>query len=508
MTIQRHTTWALGVWLIAAQTASLAEDSRTAHAGRVTESTTIKPLEVDGRESAGDSAAGGGKALASDSWTNNYQAGLKALEHRVYDNAWRRFSRAESESARGGFDNARLVQARLGLARVALAQYDVGRAQKLFTQAVQPARRYFGAASSQYVQALAGLAAVNSLNGDLAKADRLAMQALEICRTTAATDPVETARILELAARLKFALGWSDEAEPLLKEAVSILEKNPGPQNLDLADALTDLGNLHLAQARDSQGQQLLERALTLKESAARYDQPSSLRGTVVFLWHPGAPGVKEIPDDKYPFRVLDLEKIRVATTLVTVGRSSGGRFHAALISITNNDSRRVEMGIGGVELKCVKPVFRNIPELHPDNVDRIYWERAVWDLTWKRPVLANTQRTRSSIGFLRGSPPDIADDYGGNVFGTFGRWAAGPRSIPDIVARERMHARGESILQPGVALATSIGALKLNPVTLGPHESRTGIVFFENQPFEEAMVRVTVGNSIFEFPFTRVEPW
>ena len=131
-----------------------------------------------------------------------------------------------------------------------------------------------------------------------------------------------------------------------------------------------------------------------------------------------------------------------------------------------------------------------------------------MWDLNRRKPVLVNIQRARPNIGQLRGELPDLADNYGGNVFGTYGKWGTVPISLPELAYRERMHARGEAVIGPGPAVESDMGLMNLEPVGIGANESRTGIVFFHNDPFAQAELKVVVGNATFEFPFKSVEPW
>ena len=74
---------------------------------------------------------------------------------------------------------------------------------------------------------------------------------------------------------------------------------------------------------------------------------------------------------------------------------------------------------------------------------------------------------------------------------------------IPDYAAREAYYAKANAIEGAGIAAANTMRGTQLQPQVLGPGQSRTGIVYFEHKPFDEAYLQVYVGNAIFEFPYT-----
>ena len=441
-------------------------------------------------------------------WERYYDSGIDAFRHRIFDLAEQRLLAAERACTALGNENAQLTRTCIALADVYTATESYGKAERLYTKYLPLARKELGTNSADVAQALHGLALVSYVTSNYSHAESLCRQALSIRELILEPDSQYIAESLQLLAKIVAEHGWTEEADELFKQALLIFEKKSGPQNLDLANLLRDMAVFYESQGKDSQARPLFERALAIEETAAKFDQSATLRGLVTFPWNPGSPNCRAIPDNQYPLRYQHANGLRVAVSLINIGRTYGAKVFGALISIANITDKNLEIGLGPVSLEILKPAPKFVEQFEPNPIDRIYLEQTFWYLTWKRPALAKLQITRPSVTKLKGEHSDLPEDYGGNVFGNYGAWNIGPTSLPDIVARERMHARGESILSPGMALLGGIGALGLNPITIQPRESCTGIVFFPAQHFDQAQLKVLIGNVSFEFPFKFIEPW
>lgn len=64
------------------------------------------------------------------------------------------------------------------------------------------------------------------------------------------------------------------------------------------------------------------------------------------------------------------------------------------------------------------------------------------------------------------------------------------------------MEEQAEAVVEEDLIHSRNKGAFGLVPVTLEPFESRTGELFYLNPRKEELLLKVPVGNTIFEFPF------
>ena len=127
-----------------------------------------------------------------------------------------------------------------------------------------------------------------------------------------------------------------------------------------------------------------------------------------------------------------------------------------------------------------------------------------MWDLTQNRPWFANMQKTRNVRGLVPAHGHDLF--RGPNVFGMYGEWTANPRVFPEKFqlepSPERVQYQAEVVVDPNLVQANSMRMLGLTPITLEPFESRTGYLLYLNLRSERLLLKVTIGNSTFEFPF------
>jgi len=127
-----------------------------------------------------------------------------------------------------------------------------------------------------------------------------------------------------------------------------------------------------------------------------------------------------------------------------------------------------------------------------------------IWRLTANKPWLANMQKTRN----IRGLVPAHGHDLfrGPNVFGVYGEWGATSRVLPERFqlepSPENVEEQAQVIVDPSLVRNNQNKTAGLIPVSLEPFESRTGELFYMNPRCENVLLRVYVGNAVFEFPF------
>ena len=179
------------------------------------------------------------------------------------------------------------------------------------------------------------------------------------------------------------------------------------------------------------------------------------------------------------------------------------------LITITNTSNEQAQFELGKVQLfDANKGPYSatEIAQIDPNRIDRIRRERVMWDLTHTRPWLANVQKTRTVRGLV---PPSGHDLFmGPNVFGVWGEWKAVSHTVPVRVgilpSREGLIAQSDQVKAelPGLLSGGYAKYHGLVPIVLEPFESRTGDLFYLNPRDKDVMLRVPVGNAVFEFPF------
>jgi hypothetical protein len=174
------------------------------------------------------------------------------------------------------------------------------------------------------------------------------------------------------------------------------------------------------------------------------------------------------------------------------------------LIAITNISDHEITVGVTTASLFETKPHHQKIEIVDPQRIDYIRRERQIWDITYKRPWLANIQKTRTVRGFVPAQGHDLF--RGPNIFGIYGDWGGQSRELPEKLtlelSPERLQEQKQLSLDPSLIHSAEANFQELTTFTLSPFETRTGELFFMNPRSEQVLLKVPVGNTVFEFPF------
>jgi len=441
--------------------------------------------------------------LDLDDWKRLYTSGKKDFENRIYEDAEKKLLQAIKLGKQGISNGRKLVWARNTLGDIYLATERIDDAEKLYSWCVGAARRQMGPESDAEAHAQCGMASVLLAKGKFAQAHELCKAAIKTQKKLQLS-PHEYAQSLITMGCILSKEGWEEQADKFFSSGLTILEQDPGEKQLDYADALR-LAALHKqSQGRRPEAQTLFEKSYAIKDQAARFDQTAHLQGTVQFKWEEGSPRSEEIPDPVVPLRYLCSNNVRVACTVIDLWELFG-----LLISVTNVGDHKTELGLGKVSFVRTNgdpddPNAEKLQLIDPRSIDRIRREMDMWRLTYNRPWLANMQKNRNVRGLVPAKGHDLF--RGPNMFGIYGEWAATSRVLPEKFelepSPERVVDQAQVLVDPSLVRSNNIKILDLTPVSLEPFESRTGELFYMNPRCEHVLLRVLVGNTIFEFPF------
>lgn len=439
-----------------------------------------------------------------DPWIRYFDAAQKSYLTRNYQDAEKKVLVAIKESKRVGSDPTRLLESRLLLANVLLAEERFPEASELYSWCLAESKSLKGVKSTQYAQSLNSLAQLYLRDDKAEKAESYARQALAIRESILGPDHADVGKTLILLASILAKESWFDDAQPLFARGRQILEKSPGHEELDLADGLRCEGIFLQERGERVESRQLFQRSFTIKEKAVRIDRPNTISGDVRFKWEEGSPMAQEIIDVDFPLRYISVAGVRVAVTVIDLWELVG-----VLICITNVTEQREEVGLGKVVVELAKEQKNTraqiLHEVDPKGIDRIRRERNIWDLTQNRPWLANIQKTRTVRGLV---PPHGHDLFRGpNVFGVYGEWPGvshlKPARAGILLSREGLQYETEVVVEQPALVRSGSGKMKgLVHIVLEPLESRTGELFYLNPRGEDVLIKVPVGNATFEFPF------
>lgn len=439
-------------------------------------------------------------------WEKYYRNGLAALDARKYDQAEDMLNNAMKAS-----QAPMAIKKEYVLSRIALGKLYVKK--RLYNKAAQilgntKAFETFGKNSLETAELEYNLALCELALNRVQKAKVHAEAALDAFRfNDSFKDTTLHGQTVDLVAVVHERLGWHDDAKEHFVKAHQLLEKNPGHKQMDLADSLRNHALFYHRLGDRKQGADLYEKSISIKEAALTPNKPAQVAGEVLLNWEPGSTRSQEIIDTEFPFRYQEVGGIRVAATVIDLWE-----LLAVLITITNTGNDQAQFELGKVQLfDMSKGVFASteVEPIDPNRIDRIRRERVMWDLTQNRPWLANVQKTRTVRGLV---PPSGHDLFmGPNVFGVWGEWKAVSHTVPVRVgilpSREGLIAQADQVESvktelPGLLSGGYAKYSGLVPIVLEPFESRTGDLFYLNPRDKDIMLRVPVGNAVFEFPF------
>jgi len=442
--------------------------------------------------------------LNSSAWDKYYRSGVSALADRRFDHAEQMLLKSLKESKVAGVPQANLTLSRLSLAELYLKQSRYSEAHALYESTLQRAQAAFGNNSMEVAECFYGLAYTEIKFDKEKQAKEHADVAIQILKDLGKTDSELYGLTLHTMGLIMAKHGWTDDAKPLFTLARKTLERHPGNKKLDLAETLREQSLFYHSLGDRHTAHDLYETSYKIRESNVVASQPASIVGEVHFAWEPGSSRAQEIIDNDFPFRYMSAHGIRVACTVVDLWE-----LLAILVTVTNVGEKQEEFELGKIILERksadISNRSREVPVVDHQRIDRIGKERNMWDLTHTRPWLANIQKTRTVRGLV---PPNGHDLFmGPNVFGVYGEWKAISHIVPERVgvmpSREHLVAVQTSAVDlPGLVRPSKAKMSGLIPVWLEPYESRTGEQFYLNPRDADIIIKVPVGNAIFEFPF------
>jgi tetratricopeptide (TPR) repeat protein len=434
--------------------------------------------------------------VGSPSWQRYYSIGLRDLEKRRYTRAEAELLNSLKEARQMGGNTYEQALSRNALGNVYLGLEKYKEAEPLFSWSANALKHT--PENLDLANSLNGLGTVALHLGQYEKAERFARQAVAIRQKHLGEDHHLAQSLCVLAGAMGKA-GDPRDAERLFQQALKILEEQPGLERLDLADALRDAALFYQSAGQHQTANDLFERSYIIKDKDTHFAQPPNLSGLVRFDWENGSPRSLEFPDYDVPLRYLNTNGVRVAAAVVDLWELMG-----TLVTITNVSDHRIDVAVTTAYLRETNPRDVPLEMVDPTRIDRTRRELQIWDITYKRPWLANIQKTRTSRGFVPAHGHDLW--RGPNVFGLYGSWGSAPKVLPEKLSLElspeQLQDQANEPLDTSMVHSADVNFEGMTTVSLEPFESRTGLLFFMNPRSLEVSLEVPVGNVLFKFPF------
>jgi tetratricopeptide (TPR) repeat protein len=452
---------------------------------------------------AGNPVLHGGASVERNLWSKLYDSGNKALNERLYAIAEHKILACLKELQRTGARDNRLALARKSLAEIYIATERYSQAERILNSSVGDIERFFGARSKLTADYYNDLAKSLVCQGKNKKAEEYCDRALKIRTALFGGRHHDVGLSYKTRALILTKEGWFDEAKDYYQKALLILKAEPGYEQMDYADALDGMGIVLRNEGNSLEAKQYFLEAHAIKEKAIKLNVSANQKGLVRFTWREGVSDSKQVYDSAYPLKYMVIDGVRVAATVV---RSE--HLVACLVSIANCKKEGAEIGVGPVSLQELLPKQRYLAYIDPGILDLPLEEQHIVTLTWRRHWLNHIQKTRIIPGYIAHGALDPDNFFGNNVFGQYGNWGIAPREKPPVVTREQyFQAKREFDLDPETNQVDPVdyltgSALEYRPVFIEAGDARTGFIFFQHERFDKACLRVSVGNTIVEFPF------
>jgi len=436
-----------------------------------------------------------GSATSFSHAEKDFEVGVRALDARLYGEAQVRLSRAlyVLNKTREGANlrapaHLTLAEAYLGLDNLEKAQLNLEEAKSMCLSSPDAAvkARYFAdLAEQQLADGHAALAAENA-----------ASQSVQILEKSGASGK-EIAYAHALLGRTLFARAYYDEAKAELKKALAILELEPGRDRLTYAGALEGLAMIEHKLGEEAESAATMKTAISLKDDAVTLNKTPDQKGLVKYDWTEGIYGSRQIVDPVYPLKYMVVGGVRVACTLV---RSY--KHLAVLISLANCTKQPISLSVGAVDLVKIVPGRKSMVFCDPGLIDEVLEEDVILDRTWRRQTLCHIEKTRTIPGYLKNGVLDADDFFGNNEWGLYGAWDSHLRDAPPIVTREQFFYDERPKSADQEILGFMRGNAQVRPTYIETGGARSGVVFFLRDRYEDALVRLFIGNAELRFPF------
>lgn len=425
--------------------------------------------------------------------TRDYELGVNALEARLFADAEYRFKRA-CQSLKDG--SQMYVLARLGLAEAYLARDNFDRARVVLNELRSSLISGFGSDSNEIARYFAADAKLSLVAGRADAALSAAEESLRI-RSSNMGSQRDLALALCLYGKALHLKSYFAEAKEYFKKSLKILELEPGKDRIDYADALEALSRVEKKLGNEKESSELMKKALAIKNDAVKLQLTADHAALVKFDWEEGLYGSRQIIDPVYPLKYMVVGGVRVAVTLV---RSY--KHLAVLVSLANCSDHPLQLAAGVLSLEKTSPGHEKLEFCDPGLIDEVLEEEVILSKTWRRRTLCHLQKSRRIPGYLKNNSLDADDFFGNNEFGLYGAWENSLRDKPPIVTREQFFFDDKPKGSDQEILGFMRGNGAIHPTYIEAGAAKTAIVFFLRKRYEEALVRVSIGNAELTFPF------
>lgn len=410
-----------------------------------------------------------------------------------------------------------------------LSQGKFDQASKELKKALSLSKSVSGADSYDYAEALDLQAWMFQCNGKMDDALASLKQSIDIL-SIKGPQTSDYADALEHMGLLSESLGLFDQAHSSYSKALEVRKLIAGPNSVEVADIMENLAHIGQRRGQQAQAPQLYFNALRIKESRGEPWKPYAPEPTeraVVFHFFPGAPNCAQGTMEGTLIEKIAANGIEIEAG-ISQKPSDFAKTTRALVRIKNNSQYDVDLLPKPATFIQITPVVQILNPLDPQTlatkIEKKGESKAKWIKFWGAQATDSLMTYGYQSG--RGMPPMYGPPVYGYVPSSFGwqggggyggaygynnfnnrgnRWSSSGTMItqvPDYQKREDAYRRAAAATSQSQTDATAIRDGALGPSRLKAGGYTEGALDFDFSKYKSAILRIPVGNAIYEFRF------
>jgi hypothetical protein len=398
---------------------------------------------------------------------------------------------------------------RTALGEALLWQGKTSEAAKEFKRASSLVNTAFAAGDDQRARLLDDMAWLYQSQNKMSNAVDAANQSLELRRANANVNPFLLMSSLGHVAYLMDLTGKLEQSSSFYKEAVAVAEKTYGPQSILAADIKEQLGSVLRRMGHGDEATRYYNEALVVKQStnaALTRFTPHAYWDDVVFRYLEGEPNCARQFSNGSDRQIITANGITIAAGLAA-RPADFTKSRPVEISVRNDSGAPIQFMSQPPSFDVLAPKVEvahlvDTSQL-ANKVEKQGERKAKWIKFWGADAtMPVTQTFVGSQGNFWGYPPIYS--YGAappNVVRN-GNVTTVTTQVPDYAAQAKALARAQEAIDKTRDAAAEMRAQALGPSTIPAGGTISGSLYFDSQNVQKALLRVPVGNAVFEFEF------
>lgn len=450
-------------------------------------------------------------ASPSSDWQSASKSGTESLSIGDYVSAERELRSALAGLQHNDSFKKSLPAVQNKYAESLLWQGKFSEAAKEIKKAISTANSISGPLSYDYARALELQSWLLQAQGKNDKSVEMMRDALNVYQSKNAETP-ELSDALEHMGVLKETLGMYDQALDCYMKALDLRKKISGEHSIDAADLYEALARICQRKGRPQDAQQYFADAMRIKESRGepwkRY-APEPTERVVLFRYFQGAPYCEQASAGGMVIEKVTANGITVEAGLMRKP-SDFSKTTRAQVRISNDSQYDIDVLSQPPTFIQLTPTIIILKPINAQTlaaqIEKKGESKAKWIKFWgadaMTPVTTNAWTQGPSYGYVPTAfgwqaVPGRGRNWNNNYTTT-----NVTTMMPDYQAREEAYRKAREATEKSKADAQVVLDAALGPNRIPPGGMIQGSLDFDFSKFQKAILRVPIGNALYEFRF------